>query len=261
MAKSNNGIVRWDEEMAKEAAVAAGMEESAATGQFFSTAGGQLKWNDAPLPDNQMAVVILDHVLENVFYEGAYDPDEISGPACFAFGRDEREMAPHANVVAVGTQQSEKCADCENNEWGSSDKGRGKACRNTRRLAMVPAGQFKDGKFVLNTSAEHYKTTQVGYLRLPVTSVKGFAAFVKQVAGALKRPPAGVATRVKVVPDSKTQFKVTFEPLAELPASLIPAVMSRRKEVSELISFPYQPREEAATPKKGKKSNGKSKRY
>lgn len=246
---ASTAVVSWDDELAKQAEIAAKMEASAAGGQFFSLRGGVLTWQDAPLPKNQMAVVIIDSILENCFYEDKFDPDNPSTPVCFAFGRDDKELKPHQVVVEAGNAQHDFCAGCEQNEWGSADIGRGKACRNTRRLAMVPAGSFDAaGKLELINDPAHYASVQVGYLKLPVTSVKGYASFVKQVSGALNRPPHGIVTRVRVEPDPKSQFRVLFEPLIKIPNELIPAVMQRHEEVSAVIDFPYVPFEEDEKP-------------
>lgn len=263
--KRSTALTKWDEELAKEAEIAAGAEASAGGGQFFSTRGGQLSWQDAPLPNNEMAVVILDAIFENVFYEGRYDPDAPQAPTCFAFAREEADLAPHKVVLDAGQAQSlDGCKDCEHNEWGSADTGRGKACRNTRRLAMVPAGQFnRNGDFELFDDEDHYATTAIGFMKLPVTSIKGYANFVKQVAGALKRPPFGIITRVAVVPDAKTQFKVVFEALEKVPDELMGAIMKRREEVMATIDFPYQlDNEEEKAPKSraAKKPAGRSSR-
>jgi hypothetical protein len=142
------------------------------------------------------------------------------------------------------------------NEFGSAETGRGKACRNTRRLAMIPAGTFNQaGKLELIEDEEHYETTAVGFMKLPVTSVKGYASFVKQVAGALRRPPFGIVTKVKVVPDPKSQFKVVFETIMNVPDELMGAIMKRHEEAKSTIDFPYQPNdEENAPPKRGSRA-------
>lgn len=259
-ASKSTALVKWDEELAKQAEVAAGMEANTGGGQFFSLKSGILSWQDAPLPNNQMAVVILDSILENVFYEGKYDPDTPQGPTCFAFGREEKTLAPHTIVIEAGNAQcgaSGLCDGCEMNEWGSSDVGRGKACRNTRRLAMIPAGTFNQaGKFELIDDEEHFASTAIGFMKLPVTSVKGYASFVKQVAGALRRPPFGIVTKVKVIPDPKSQFKVVFEPIMNLPDELMGAIMQRHEEAKSTIDFPYQPNDEeqAPPPKRGSRT-------
>lgn len=266
--KKTTAIAAWDEELAKQAELAAGMEANTGGGQFFSTRGGQLSWQDAPLPGNEMAVVILDTVFENVYYEGRYDPDTPSAPTCFAFGRDEAELAPHDVVVKADQAQHDNCADCPMNEWGTAETGRGKACRNTRRLAMIPAGTFdRNGDLELFDDPDHFATTTMGFMKLPVTSVKGYANFVKQVAGALKRPPFGIITRVAVVPDAKTQFKVTFEALGKVDDALMASIMARREEAMSVIEFPYslEVDEPEATPKRGsraaKKPAAKKRKY
>ncbi len=252
-------VAKWDEELARQAELAAGMENSTATGQFFGLKSGVLSFNDAPLPNNEMAVIVLDAVLENVYYEGKYDPDSPQSPMCFAFGRDEKTMAPHKIVVEASNQQcgaSGLCSGCEMNEFGTAEVGRGKACRNTRRLAMIPAGTLENGKFKPFTDEEHFESASIAFMKLPVTSVKGYAAYVKQVAGALKRPPHAIFTKVKVVPDPKSQFKVTFEPLSQVPDDLLGAVMQRHEEAKSVIDFPYTPfeEEEAPPPRRGAKA-------
>ncbi len=261
-APAGAAIVKWDEELAKQAEASAKMEANAGGGQFFSVKGGILTWNDAPVPGNQMAVVILDSILENVYYEGKFDPDNIASPTCFAFGRDDKELKPHALVFEAGTQEHDTCVGCPMNEWGSADTGKGKGCKNVRRLGLVPAGTFNAaGKFEPIEDLEHFLTTPVGFMKLSVTSVKGYAGFVKQIAGALKRPPHGIITKIKVVPDTKTQFKIVFEAMMPLSNELMGNIMKRREEVAAVIDFPYTPREESDEKPKGKGAKGAGRKY
>lgn len=260
-AGKTKALAKWDAELAKEAEVAAAMEANTGGGQFISTRGGKLSIDDAPVPGNRMAVHVLDHIMENVYYEGDYDADNPSAPSCYAFGRDEKTMSPHPKVVEAGTAVSEKCAGCPNNEFGSADKGRGKACKNTRRLALLPAGTYDEkGKLKLFTDSEHHESANIRFMKLPVTSVKGFAGFVKSVAGTLKMPPHGIITKVSVEPDAKTQHKVVFEPVQKLPESVGPAVMKRREEAKATIEFPYASFEESDDKPKGKKGGKKAAR-
>ena len=265
MAKKKNAIVSYEDRMAEEAKVAAAMEAGVATGSFFSLKSGQLSFNDSPIPDNEMAVVIPYSVLENIYYEGEYDSDNIQGPTCFAFGRNESEMAPHEVVQEAGTAVHDNCEDCPNNEWGSAEKGKGKACRNTRRIAMIPAGKFdKDGEYIMEENPEHYADAEVAYMKLPVTSVKGYAAFVKSIDATLGRPPHCVMTRVAVVPDTKTQFKVVFELLEKAPDELLEVLFNRHDEVKNLIEFPYTvntEKESKEDKKKKSASRRKTKKY
>jgi hypothetical protein len=164
-------------------------------------------------------------------------------------------MAPHEKSAKP---QAESCHVCPNNVFGSADKGKGKACKNMMRLALLPAGTFTAaGVFELDEDPSHYQTASPGYFRVSVTSVKGYAAYVNQLKDTLRRPPHGVVTKVKVQPDAKTQLRTSFELLLSLPDELMPAVMARHKELAGSIDFPYLAASEApAAPGKGGTKGG-----
>ena len=240
-ATPGKAVVNYDEELARQAASARKVEESTTSSEFISFKGGILQYQDAPLPNNEMAVIIVDHILENVYYDQDYDPDTPTSPVCFAFGRADDEMEPH---LIASDKQAATCAECDNNVFGSAEKGRGKACRNTRRLALIPAGKFAaNGKLEL-FDEDHFQSASIAFAKLPVTSIKGWASFVKQTADTLFRPPHGIVTRIRVVPDAKTQFKVLFEPLVKVDNDLMGIIMDRHNEAMKAIDFPYQPPEE-----------------
>lgn len=249
-ASKTTSVMKWDEELAKQAEIAAGMEANSGVGQFFSLKSGVLSWQDAPLPNNQMAVIILDSIFETTYYEGKYDPDVPQSPVAFAFGRDEKTMCWHENSDPEFA--GKLCIDSDVCQWGSSDVGRGKAARETRRLALIPAGMIDQSGKVEMFDGDHFASATIGFMKLPVTSVKGYAGFVKQVAGTLRRPPFGIVTKVKVVPDAKTQFKVVFEPVMNVPDEFMADVMARHEEAKVSIDFPYQPFEDAPAPKKSR---------
>ena len=73
------------------------------------------------------------------------------------------------------------------------------------------------------------------------------------MAGSLRLPPYGIVTKVTVVPDPKSQFRVNFDALEPLPSDLAHATQQRNKEVSALIDFPYQVAEDEAPKPKAKK--------
>lgn len=246
-------MVKWDEELAKYAEASMKMEESAGGGQFFSLKAGVLSLNDTPMPNNEMAVIILDSVIEKTYYEGAYDPDDAAPPTCFAFGRDD-DMGPHERVVEAGQAQSDVCRTCPMNAWGSADRGKGKACRDRRRIAMIPAGHFtKQGDFEMIEDLQHYKSADLAFMKLPPTSLNSYGMFVKKVGATLRRPPFGVVTRVSVVPDSKSQFKVLFEVLEEVDAEMFSTLIERVEEAKSVIETPYslEREEREEKPKRG----------
>ena len=238
MAKTQ-ALTSWEKALADAATKAAGKEAaSASVGQFFSIRGGQLSWGGSPVPGSQMGCVILASTIERVYYEGAFDPKNPSSPTCYAFGDDLNDMVPFAQVE---TKQSDKCSSCPQNEWGTSNSGVGKACRELRRLALISGGSYDGtGRFQMFESADEFKTAPVGMLRVPTTSIKNYSGWVMQVTTALKRPPWGVVCRVKVEPDPNSQVRVLFETQAELPTSLLEAVNSRVEAAEKGLVFAYQ---------------------
>lgn len=251
---NTNLPVTWEEELAKYAKEESAQEANAGGGTFFSTRAGQLALNGVPFAGNQVACVVLDAVLENVYYEGDYDPDAPQPPKCFAFGRDEAEMAPHE---AVGQNaEAEACADCPKNKWGTADKGKGKACRNVRRLALIPAGTIdqETGVFAPFKDPKKLEQAEIAYLKLAVMSVKGYANYVKQVAGAFSRPLWAMYTLVKVVPDPKAQHKTLFTALGKVPDELIPVLKQRHQAAGTTIEFPYAKFDAVATSTEPKKT-------
>lgn len=254
-SSTSKAVTKWDEQLAQDAQIAAEMEANTGGGQFFSLRGGVLSWQDSPLPDNEMVVIILDSIFETVYYDEPYNADEPQSPTAFAFGREEKELRWHENSDPEFAGQL--CSESEVCQWGSADTGKGKAARETRRLAMIVAGQFtRDDEVEIFEELDHFEKTTLGFMKLPVTSVGGYANFVKQIAGTLKRPPYGIITRVAVVPDAKTQFKVVFEALEPVDDELMPVIMQRREEAMEIIDFPYQvdDEEEAPAPRKKRAS-------
>lgn len=247
---TGTAVVAWDEELAKAAMEDSKMEESAAGGTFFSLQGGQLSFGGQPIPENRMVAIVANHILENVYYEGDFDPNDPRPPTCYAFGRDEAEMQPHDEVYEAELDQAESCAVCDHNKWGSSDKGRGKACRNTRRLALLPAGSVNAaGQFAPETNPEVLSRMSLGIMKLPVTSVKGWATYVQQITNVMKRPVWAVYTKISIVPDRKTQFKVMFEPAGLVPNELLGVMRGKREEADVLLDQPYpKPEEEDAAP-------------
>ena len=250
-------VIDYDEELARAAKVAAAMEAHTGGGLFFSTKSGVLSIGGEPLDNNEMVVVILDAVIENAYYPGEYAPDQARPPKCFAFGRDDATLAPHEITTNANNAESDLCSSCPMNQYGSADTGRGKACKNTRRLALIPAGTVTKGKFTEFKRASEFADSEIAFLKIPPTSLKAYAAFVKSASNALQRPPHGLYTKINLVPDAQNQFAIHFEPVKKTPNEFMPVIMDRREEAVLSIVTPYEPYDAAkfeAPPAKGRAS-------
>lgn len=233
---AGTGVANWEERLALMAKESTQQEASVATGQFLNTRGGQLTWNGNPVKDNKLACIIVDNILENAYYEGDFDPDSPAPPVCYAFGRDDKEMAPHPDSPSP---QHETCRGCPMNEFGTADRGKGKACKNIRRLAILPAEPLTD---------DAIQKGEIFFLKTPVTSVKGWAAYVRNLDALRHRPPLGVISEISAIPDAKTQFKLIFSHVKDIPGTVMGAIFKRHDEVKESIAFPYSPQSEAPAP-------------
>lgn len=252
--KPGTALAHWREEMAQAAQTQASMEQSSGGGKFFSMRAGTLKFDDVAMPGNQIACVILHSVYENVYYADKFDPENKTPPTCFAFWDSDYddEMQPHEIVDEEDcfTRQSDVCKDCPMNEWGSADKGKGKACSNRRRLALIPAGTYvslgknKGLELKMFDEEKPFKQADLAYMKLPVTSVKNYSRFVREISEQLGRATWGVFTNILVEPDDKNQVKVDFELLEEIPDELMDTIFARHKEAKDAIAFPYRPADE-----------------
>ena len=255
-AATGTAVTNWDARLAEAAEAAAKAEANSGGGNFISLKSGVLSYNGAPVPGNQIAVIIAGAIFENSFYLGDFDPDAPQPPACYAFNVDEEQLAPRPDWVDAPVNPT--CEGCPNNAWASAEKGRGKACKNTRRLALVVAGTLnaKTDAFTAY-DRDALLASPIVYLKMPVTSVKGYANYVKQVAGSLRLPPHGIITKLSLVPDAGTQFKVVVEALEPVDKKLLDVVFARHDEAMASIEFPY-PKPEDAPTSRGRKVAGKA---
>lgn len=259
MAKKNTAIAKWDEALAAAAdegcAVLAGIGGAAS----FKTAGGILKFGEDEIPGNQMGVIVLDHVLENKFFADAYDASNTGqAPDCYAYGRDDK-MVPHS---AISDPVCETCNACPNNQFGSADTGKGKACGNRVRLACIPAGRFVKNRFE-RVKPSDVAEADVGYLSVPPTSIKGWKKYVNSLRDTIGRPAWGVFTKVAIVPNSKTQFEIQFT-LLEKAGPEFAEVLVRRNADERAVEFQaYPEREDEPNTKRkaSKKKKTKKKRF
>lgn len=105
-------------------------------------------------PDGQtgpiLECIILDFVWFMVNYPGAYNANNPQQPNCFAVGREnpepkagEKGLKPHPDAA---DPQHTDCEECPKNQWKSAPSGNGKACKNQRRLIVLPINADEDSE-------------------------------------------------------------------------------------------------------------------
>lgn len=217
--------VSWEQELAKDARAVAKLERAMLS--QISLRAGVMMLQKMPVPDNKLQCVIVASAFQNRYYTEAFDADTPKNPDCFSLSLDGKNMVPHD---ASPNKQSNTCESCEQFKWASAEKGRGKACKSTRRLVVLPA------KSVIEGGA---RKAEMAMLTVPVTSIKNWAAFVNGAAAEYRRPPWGLLTQIHVVPDPKTQFQVKFEAVGLVDESALGDVHSRIPAAIEFLMAPY----------------------
>jgi len=250
---NSTALVAIQQKLAEQAQSKASQIAVNTSGAFLSTRSGTLSFDDEAMPGNQACVLIVDDVFENTYYEGKWNPNEITSPKCYAFAREKLDLAPHPSMQNhrdYFDPQNYVCQGCPKNEWGSADTGKGKACQNRIRLTLVPAGRYipkkgsKDLDLDLYDDAEHFSEADPVFLKLPPTSVEEYAKYVSQLSAAHGLPPHGVFTRVYIEPHPKHQFHVKFEMIERVPDDLLGVVMERHETATAMPFSAYTPPEE-----------------
>ena len=81
-----------------------------------------------------LGVVILDFRITHAYYPGMYDANDIKPPVCWSIGSTLDSMPDDS----VKDPNAASCSECMFNQFKSAPNGKGKACKEGRRLAVVP---------------------------------------------------------------------------------------------------------------------------
>lgn len=194
-------------------------------GNRISIRGEEFSLRGASLGE-ELEVVILGWRYENQWYGGLpYDPQNPTIPSCYAIGELDTSMAPHKDVPE---KQSDSCQGCELNEWGSAERGRAKACKNGRKVAIVAAAD-------LGSSPEDI---EIVILNIPPTSLKNFDKFVKGLNKVVKRPAHGVITKVFFDADAAHEV-LKFCVVDKVGMDVVDVIETKREEATDILDQGY----------------------
>ena len=164
--------------------------------------------------DGELEAVIVDFAAANFYYTDSFDRNNVTPPACFALGLEPAGMTPSENVP---DSQAASCASCWANQFGSS--GKGKACQNTRLLAILPT----------DATAE----TPLWIMKVSPTAIRAFDGHVSAVARKHGLPVRGVVTKISFSEDQWASLR--FSEAALAPKDLLLEAHSRKAEAIERL--------------------------
>jgi hypothetical protein len=149
-------------------------------GSKIKLSPGQMALPDGTKTDTLHAVIV-DFVSTNKYYGRPFNRDNPLPPVCFAIGDNPKTLAPSPNSPEP---QAKSCAECEWNKFKSGDNGKGKACRNERKLALL--------------SPDADESTPILVLEAGPTSIQSFDGYVQNVARTFGVGPTGVVTEISM---------------------------------------------------------------
>ena len=217
MARAKPNLpVNYEEQLAKEAAEIA-KRIAAPTGDRIRFNANRAFITPDGMEGETLEVVIIDFVSSNLFYDGPFDRDNPQPPGCFAIGPEPSLLVPSPNAP---NKQAETCSSCPNNQFGSAPNGKGKACKNTRLLALMPA-----------SALESDEEAPIWILSVPPTSLKAYDSYVHSLASKHRTVPIGVVTEISLDP-ANTFASPRFRVVRPLKPTELGVFMERRDEAN-----------------------------
>lgn len=245
-AKKSPGtaLAKWDEKFAQH--IKSGLDKMKGIGfggLAIKFGRGKIEVGDSAFKDGKVEVVIIGFNAMNAWYESAYDATAITPPTCYALGDDHENLIPHEKVPAKD-RQADCCNNCDKNVLGSAPVGKGKACGNRERLAVLLASDCSDGPSA--------GTAEMATGSLSPTNVSAFKEYLDNIAAQEKRPVWAVVTEITSEDDAKTQIKVSFKLVETIDDDdVLLALEKRLEKANEVLFMPYTPVQEAPAGKAG----------
>jgi len=219
MARTTSKLpVNYEEQLAKEAAEIA-KRIAAPTGDRIRFNANRAFITPDGMEGETLEVVVVDFVSTNLFYDSTYDRDNPQPPGCFAIGPEPSLLVPSPQSP---NKQADTCSSCPNNQFGSAPNGKGKACKNTRLLALMPA-EWADGE------------PPIWIMSVPPTSMKAFDSYVHSLAAKHKTVPIGVVTEISLDP-SNTFASPRFRVIKPVAGKDLGPFMERREEANQRLT-------------------------
>lgn len=187
------------------------------TGQKIKITAGRWALPNGKTSIEPLRVIVLGWRWINRYYPGVFDAGDIQSPACWSVGTEPDAMTPTGGE----DQQHTDCTSCPMNKFGSN--GKGKACRNGARVAMVAADLKSD----------------IVYFDIAPTTIKSFSETINKLSSTGTHPLQAI---VEVDIDTKVSYaKASFSVIGlhEQDLARVYAMKREAAEVLDSISFDF----------------------
>lgn len=250
----STAITKWDEKFAKYA------KETTAQTANIGAGGLSIKFGrdnihigEAEVKGGKLECIIMGSCALNRWNEKPFNAKNPLPPDCYAFAliNDDPEMAPHP---AAPKKQSEKCVDCEKNQFGTARQGSGKACGNTIRLGIIVGKDAQDEKSVV--------AAELATAGVSPTNMKYYKKYTEMLEAEHHRPPWAVITEISSHDDPETQIRLEFK-LVDLinDEEVLEALEKRFLKIQEVLQKPFSVATDKGAKKPAATGAGSSKKF
>lgn len=166
--------------------------------------------------------IVINTCYEQSYYDGEFDDNVSTIPACFAISYVGTDMQPDSNSVK---KQASNCAECELSKW---DGDTPPECKERRRLAVVIEDESGD--------------TVVKVLSLSSTSLGNWKKYIKELSS-MNLEPLQAATYIHFDEESSKAFQpVCFDFVSELKSEKqLEHLVSLLPRAEKLLEQTYDP--------------------
>jgi hypothetical protein len=220
--------------LAEQSAAELDKERSTNDIVFLSSRGKKWRVDDETLPA-ELHVVVGVATYEKTYYDRDYDPGASFPPACFAAATSIEDLVPHDTSP---DPQHTVCSECPLNKFETARIGKGKACKDHRKMILVNW-----------TEEKGLETGQLAQYRLSPASLKNWGSYVKAVGLKLNVPTSAVVTTMTI--DEEPDFPVVKFALHSVLRSEedIRTIMELKPKMEEAALRPYNVEDYAPPPK------------
>jgi hypothetical protein len=239
-AKPAGALIPWKDRM--KALVTQTREAEKPQGGFISLKGGRMTYADEILPGDKINAVIIDYRMENAFYDQKFDPKNLRSPVCFSITQPGGIMVPHKDSEQP---QHPECEGCPRLEWASDLwGGKGKACKQSRRLHLIAADELLKGP-------EAIAKAQVVTMIPPATSTDNFSKLANQITGVMESAIFGAIVEISVKPHDKFLYQVHYKILEQITnEAVLEALLNKAlKTAAREITYPPNDQEGKGDPR------------
>lgn len=227
-------------------------DQSMRTGmQALTFNQGYMFIGDTNIGQGPFFAYILAACRVNAWYDQPYNPQVQAIPTCYSFFEDDSHESLATPHPSAKSPQCASCAQCQKNAWGSTlvPGRKGKACQNSWRAILLPAGTYAGNNQYQLFNAEGLAAQTMMPVRFPVTSSKNFSSYIKTCALRDGRPKYFYVTGISTAPHVTNQFEVKFEQV-HLPTdeAMLDMLLNLKTAAETQLVQPFQEPNTQAAP-------------